>query len=313
MTVDECALWLAEHDDYLILSHQRPDGDTLCSGAALCSALRRTGKTAYCLDNPETTKTYADFVAPYTAAPGFRAAFVITVDVADEKLIPACAMQPVDLAIDHHPSNSGFAARLCLDARRSSCGELVLEVIRLLCGGITEEEANLLYVAVSTDTGCFCYLNTNAATLRAAAELLEMGADNKKLNTLLFRTMTMARITLEGMIYSSLRYFRDGSIVAAVVTLNMIEGSGASESDCEDLAGLPGKAEGSLLAITVRQIEPEKCKLSLRSKPSIDSSAICAVFGGGGHAMAAGCTIDQEPEKALELILGVAYEKWPEA
>ena len=85
---------------------------------------------------------------------------------------------PIPLAIDHHPSNSRFAENLCLAAERSSCGELVLEIIKALCGVVTPEEARLLYAAVSTDTGCFQYSNTNAATLRAAAELIELGADN---------------------------------------------------------------------------------------------------------------------------------------
>lgn len=312
MTINECANWLKARDGFLILSHQRPDGDTLCSGAALCSALRRLGKTANCLENPETTSTYTEFVSEYSARAVDKPACVVAVDIADTGLIPEGVRFPVDLAVDHHPSNSNFAANLCLDAGKSSCGELVLEIIKRLCGGITAEEANLLYIAVSTDTGCFCYLNTNAATLRAAAELLDMGADNKKLNTLLFRTMTRARMTLEGMIYSGLRYYMGGKVVASMITLDMIAESGASESDCEDLAGIPGKAEGSVLSITLRQLAPERCKISMRSKPSIDSSAICAVFGGGGHAMAAGCTIDREPEAALELTLSAVYEQWPD-
>jgi phosphoesterase RecJ-like protein len=244
MTINECANWLKERDVFLIISHQRPDGDTLCSGAALCSALRRLGKTADCFDNPETTSTYTEFISGFTARAVDKPACVVAVDIADTILVPENADFPVDLAIDHHPSNSNFAANLCLDASKSSCGELVLEIIKCLCGGITAEEANLLYVAVSTDTGCFCYLNTNAATLRAAAELLEMGADNKKLNTLLFRRMTRARMTLEGMIYSGLRYYMGGKVVASMITLEMINDSGATESDCEDLAGIAGKAEG---------------------------------------------------------------------
>ena len=70
LTASECAAWLAAHDDYLIISHRRPDGDTLCSGAALCSALRRAGKRAWCFDNPETTDTYRPFVEPYLAPEG---------------------------------------------------------------------------------------------------------------------------------------------------------------------------------------------------------------------------------------------------
>ena len=311
MTANECALWLKDHDDFLILSHTRPDGDTLCSGAALCSALQRSGKTAYCYENPETTKTYLEFISPFHAPKGYKPAVVVTVDVADTDLFPIGIDVPIDLAIDHHASNGNFAPVICLDAEKSSCGEVVLEIIKALCGDVTVQEANLLYIAVSTDTGCFRYLNTTASTLRAGAELLDLGADNKKLNVYLFRNVSRARMALQGMIISGLRFYNEGKIVVSLITLEMMKNAGATESDCEDVAGIPGKTEGTLLAITVRQIEPAKCKISVRSKPGINSSDICAVFGGGGHAMAAGCTICKEPEEAIRLMLGAVFEKWP--
>ena len=230
LTASECAAWLGEHDDYIIISHRRPDGDTLCSGAALCSALRRAGKRAWCFDNPETTDTYRPFVAPYLAPEGLSPSTLVTVDVASEGLFPAGISTPVPLAIDHHPSNSRFAENLCLAAERSSCGELVMEIIKALCGSMTAGEANLLYAAVSTDTGCFQYSNTNAATLRAAAELVECGAENSALNTLLFRTMSRARMALEGRMLTGMRYFKDGRISVNIVTQAMLDECGADET-----------------------------------------------------------------------------------
>ena len=144
LTASECAAWLDAHDDYLIISHRRPDGDTLCSGAALCSALRRRGKRAWCFANPETSDTYRPFVEPYEAPEGLLPSTVITVDVASEGIFPAGVATPIPLAIDHHPSNSRFAENLCLAAERSSCGELVLDIIRALCGDVTAGEARLL-------------------------------------------------------------------------------------------------------------------------------------------------------------------------
>ncbi len=311
LTASECAGWLSAHDDYIIISHRRPDGDTLCSGAALCSALRRAGKRAWCFDNPETTDTYRPFVAPYLAPEGLSPSTVVTVDVASEGLFPAGVTTPIPLAIDHHPSNSRFAENLCLAAERSSCGELVMEIITAMCGGISAEEANLLYAAVSTDTGCFQYSNTNAATLRAAAELVELGADNSALNIALFRTQTRARMALEGRILSGMRYFRDGKISVAVITQQMLDECGADENDCDDLAGIAGKAKGSMISLTIREVA-EGSKVSARSKPGVNVSDICAVYGGGGHAMAAGATLDCGVEEALDLMLKAIDEKCPE-
>lgn len=311
LTASECAAWLGEHDDYIIISHRRPDGDTLCSGAALCSALRRAGKRAWCFDNPETTDTYRPFVAPYLAPEGLSPSTLVTVDVASEGLFPAGISTPVPLAIDHHPSNSRFAENLCLAAERSSCGELVMEIIKALCGSMTAGEANLLYAAVSTDTGCFQYSNTNAATLRAAAELVECGAENSALNTLLFRTMSRARMALEGRMLTGMRYFKDGRISVNIVTQAMLDECGADENDCDDLAGIAGKAKGSLIGLTIREVA-EGSKVSARSKPGINVSDVCAVYGGGGHAMAAGVTLNCGVEEALELMLRAIDEKCPE-
>ena len=89
----------------------------------------------------------------------------------------------------------------------------------------------------------------------------------------------------------------------------MMEKAGATEDDCDDLAGLAGRVEGSILNITIREQEDGSSKISVRSTPEINSSDICAVFG-GGHAMAAGCTIYGKPDKACDMLLSVIDEVW---
>ena len=156
----EFAAALRDRDAILILSHLRPDGDTLGSGAALCSALRRMGKTAYLFPNPETTARYLPYVAQFFAPANFVPACVVAVDIATPNLFPQGFSGAVDLCIDHHPSNALYAGDTLLHAEKSACGEAVLDVIELLTGSVTEQEANLLYIAVTTDTGCFQYANT---------------------------------------------------------------------------------------------------------------------------------------------------------
>ncbi len=119
---------------------------------------------------------------------------------------------------------------------------------------MTEQEANLLYIAVTTDTGCFQYANTNAATLRAAARLLELGADNRKISMDFFRKISRARMALVGQIYSGMRFFRGGQVAIAVVTRALIDSVHATEDDCDDIAGLPGRAEGAVVSVTIREL-----------------------------------------------------------
>ena len=172
MTVNECAEALKSHDDFLILTHTRPDGDTLGSAAALCSALRRCGKRAALYPNGEITSHMMWLAEPFIGEAG-DAPYVVSVDVAAERMFPpGFPQKEIDLCIDHHPGEHGFAALELLDPGKASSGEIVLEVIEALGAGVTPEEAGLLYVAVSTDCGCFVYGNTTAETHRAAAHLI---------------------------------------------------------------------------------------------------------------------------------------------
>ena len=185
-----------------------------------------------------------------------------------------------------------------------------MELILMMNADLTTEEATLLYIGLSTDTGCFQYANTDAAAFDAAAELLRAGADNVSVNTAFFRKVSAARIRLESMIYDNIRFYRDGTIAVAVVTLKMLQEAHATEDDLDDLAGLAGRCESSRVNITVREKEDGTCRVSVRSFQEVNSSEICAVFGGGGHAMAAGCTVPGNPEYVRELLVRVTEEIW---
>ena len=313
VSVKEAANLLSLHNNFVILTHKRPDGDTLGCGAALCSALRRAGKRAYLLRNGGATEKFVPFIERFYTRRGFRITneYVVTVDVASSNMLGDKLQLSVDLAIDHHESNSRFANNLLLDASASACGEIILKVIKELCGSVSKEEADLLYIALSTDTGCFQYGNTNAASFRAAAELCELNADVAKLNQLFFRTFSRGRIALEGAIMSSLRSYADGRITMAVITHKMVEEAGASDDDMEDLASLPGKVAGTLVSVMVKENDRGFSKLSLRSTGEVNVSEICAKFGGGGHAMASGCELDLVPDEAAEVIRAAIEEKLP--
>ena len=310
MTAQECSQLLLSKNNILIITHTNPDGDTLCSAAALCSALRRAGKRANLFRNPAVTTKYMPHVEKYFAPKSFKSKYIVSVDVATEKMFAEGFDGAIDLCIDHHPTNSHYAKKELVCPDKAACGEIVLAVIKEMCGGITQEEADLLYIAVTTDTGCFQYLNTNAATFRAAAELLEYGADTGMVNVKFFRKASRARLKLEGMIYSTMGFYRDGKISVAIITKEMLRQAGAGEEDCDDLAGLAGRAEGASVNITIRERDNGSSKVSVRTGRDVSSSDICAVFGGGGHAMAAGCSIDCPPEKARDMLLAVIDEVW---
>lgn len=311
LTTKEVAAFLRAHDNYLILTHKRPDGDTLGCAAALCHMLRGAGKTAWLLKNEEVTESYAPYVDTLWAAPDYVWDTVVSVDLAALSLFPdnAAALHGrVDLAIDHHPSYEGFGALSCVDPGRAACGEILYEVAVEL-GQLTPEVALPLYVAVSTDTGCFVYSNVTANTHRVAAALMETGIDYRGANKLHFRTKTKKRLALEGRLLSSMEFFDGGRIVVVQVPRTLIRELALTENDMDDLAALGGVVEGQDCSVTMKEQENGDWKISLRTGPRVNATRVCEKFGGGGHAAASGCVIGgMDGEAAKRAIVAACIE-----
>ena len=313
MDLKECAGYLRERDNFILITHRRPDGDTLGSAAGLCHALNRLGKTAWLFPNPDITALFMPYVEKYLAPDGYRWDTVIATDIAEASLICPGFEGTVDLWLDHHPTRGEPRENAVIWSDRASCGELILALIEELCGDIVPEEADLLYIAVTTDTGCFVYDNTKAETHRAAARLMDAGADHPRLNKPFFRFKSLERIHLEGMICADMRSYRGGELSVAIATLDMFARSGATEDDTNDLASLAGQVRGNRAAITVRELsaDPPLSKVSIRTDGVVDASKICALFGGGGHRMAAGCELPLPPEETARKVAEAIEEAWP--
>jgi len=312
IAVAETAGWLKSRDNFLILTHRRPDGDTLGCAGALAQGLRELGKSAFLLFNPEVTPRYSRFVEDYFVPADFKPGFIVMVDTASTDLFPDNAREyfnSVSLCIDHHGSNTFFADLTCLDADRASCGELIYDILLELSGTISIKTAERLYVALSTDTGCFSFGNTTADTLRVASILVDAGAPNKELNKLLFRTKSHGRIAIEGMLTSNIEYCFNDRVAIASITKEMLDISKADEDDLDDISALPSSIEGVCIGITVRELtSPHDCKISVRTRAPFNAQQICARFGGGGHKLAAGATIEKTIPEIKEELHGVLRE-----
>ena len=310
MTAQQAAAFLQTHDNYLILTHVRPDGDTIGCAAGLCRALRQIGKTAHILYNPETTSLFSCYLEGLLAPEGWEPTTVVSVDIAAKSLFPENALPylpRVDLAIDHHPSQEFFAKETCLEAHRAACGELVYEIVKQFTT-VTAEIATPLYVAVSTDCGCFVYGNTTADTHRIAAELIDCGIPVAQLNKHHFRTKSFIRMRLESAIIAGMELHDQGTVAIAAISLQMMADLGATERDAEDIAALVGALEGVKTGVTIRELAPGKCKLSVRTDPAdLNASHVCALLGGGGHAAASGATVMGSVDQAKAAVLDAIH------
>lgn len=306
MTVKEAADWLGSHDRYLILTHKRPDGDTIGCAAGLCRGLRGLGKTAHICPGTGETHLFTPYLEGLLAPEGFQPETVVSVDIAARGLFTDTGKpwleRGIDLAIDHHPSQEFFAKETCLDASRAACGEIIYEILAQL-GQVNAETALPLYVAVSTDTGCFQYGNTTAHTHRVAAALMDTGLDVFPLNKRHFRTKTWARLQVERLIVERMHRYEDGKIAVAPVSLSLLDEAGATEEDMEDIAAFLGQIEGVETSITIRELADGGCKLSVRTSGGLNATKVCAVLGGGGHAAAAGATVEGDIPHTKQVLM----------
>ena len=305
MDVREAAEFLKSRDNYLVLTHKRPDGDTIGCAAGLCHALRALGKTACVLPSLDVTTVMAGYLDGLTAPEGFAPDTVVSVDVAALGLLPDNARpwrERIDLAIDHHPSFEGFGRDNIVRPEAAACGEIIWAICNEL-GVMDAEIAAPLYVAVSTDCGCFVYGNTTPHTHRVAAALMEQGIDYRALNKKHFRTKSLKRLTLEGLLVQGMKLYHGGTVAVAPISLAMMAEVGATSEDTDDIAAFLGQIEGVLHTATIREYEGGECRISVRTRADLlNATAVCALLGGGGHKAASGCTVKgtvQDAERAI--------------
>ena len=312
MTYEQAAQWLLERDQFLILTHLRPDGDTIGCAAGLCQALREQGKTAYVLENADATSLLTPYLEGLTAPQDFSPAFVVAVDLAARSLFPKNAqsyLERVDLTIDHHPSQEFYAQNTCLDAKRAACGELIYDIARQW-GPLSQRTALPLYVALATDCGCFVYSNTNASAHRVAAALMETGIDVYPINRLHFRSKSLKRLKLEGQLTAGMELRDNGETALVFLTRAMIDAIGADERDMDNISAFVGQIEGVKNGVTLKETVDGQIKISVRTDPGdLNASKVCALLGGGGHAAAAGAafyaTMDEARQRVLDAIQAV--------
>ena len=292
--------------DIEILSHHFPDGDTLGCAAALCRALQRMGKRARCTCADPVSEKYS-FLFDGIERQEFPAQFVVSVDVADSKLLgPVLAAKhagKIDLCIDHHGSHQDFAENSYVDSTAAAACEIIYEVICRL--GIEPDQviAQAVYTGITTDTGCFRYSNTTARTHEIAAKVIRTGIDAGDINRRMFETKTRARLEMERSVLDSIAFYFDARCAVMCISRARIEASGADEGDLDGLSAIPRQIEGVLVGVTMRERKIGGYKVSLRTQPQVNAAKICAEFGGGGHAAAAGCTLEEDFEPARERLL----------
>ncbi|MBP1547430.1 MAG: bifunctional oligoribonuclease/PAP phosphatase NrnA [Oscillospiraceae bacterium] len=307
ITIADAAGFLKKNDNYYILTHMNPDGDAMGSGFGLCHSLRAMGKKANVLCSDPFPKRYGFLYEGYEPMK-FTPQTIVTVDLADTGLFGRELQvygEYVDLAIDHHISNTGYAAKLLLDANAAAACEVIYQVLKEGNMPINKQIAQCLYTGIATDSGCFRYENTTPKTHMITAEIMGYGIPYARLNRQLFEIKSKARFMVEQYVINNVETYLDNKCAIIAVTADTVKETGLAQEELEGIASIPMQLEGIEIGVTIKEKEPKKYKVSMRSAENVNVSDICGKLGGGGHMRAAGCTVEGDLSQVKLKLLSV--------
>ncbi|MBR0113335.1 MAG: bifunctional oligoribonuclease/PAP phosphatase NrnA [Clostridia bacterium] len=306
INITEAAEYFLENDCFLLLCHASPDGDTVGSASALARVLASMGKKVQIKCGDRFTKDF-DILLKGIPEQDFEPEHIVAIDVADSKLLGtefyALYGDKIELCIDHHASNTLYAENICLEPDSASAAEVVYLIIEEMKAEITPEVATCLFTGVSTDTGCFRFVNTTVRTFEIAAKLAEKGAETFKVVQIFFETKTKTYAALERLALNDMRFYFSDRCALICITRDMFEKTGSNETETTSLANLTRMVEGVLVGVLMKEQKDGSFKISVRTNGDVDASEICSRLGGGGHPGAAACTLSMPRQKAINCVL----------
>jgi len=286
---------------FLITSHVSPDGDAVGSLLGIAHLLRAMGKSDItCVLEDDVPRVYAfldgaDKIVPPKSFNGpMDVAILIDAHTAERsgKVEPLLRSADQFIVIDHHLVDRADGMLQFIDPTYAAAGEMVFDLFRLADLPLTPGAATCIYAAQSTDTGNFRYSNTNARSHRIAAALIDSGVNVRDVTSRVIDTMSLGKYHLLQRVLGRIQFLDNGRIAHADLFENDLKETGALPEDTDGLINYLRNIEGVRLAIVFRETPDGKTKLSFRTQPEFNAAEICHAFGGGGHAAAAGATLD---------------------
>ena len=301
--IDRILEVISEHKTFCIVGHVRPDGDCIGSQLGLALALRNEGKKVT-VWNKDSVPQKLKFLDPdgvfQKPKRGEKFDCVIATDCASYARLGKAGEcvndRKILINIDHHATNPRYGEVNWVSPREASTGELIFRLLKVARWPITKPIADLLFTAVSTDTGSFQYPTTRPGTFHTGAELVTRGANLAKICDEVYQSYPLSRAKLLKHVYSKFRLTADDKIAWFWLKQKDFNRTGAESNDTEGLIDHIRAIEPVIVACVFEELEPGLTRISLRSKTDkVNVSEICGQFGGGGHPAAAGARIPGTP------------------
>jgi bifunctional oligoribonuclease and PAP phosphatase NrnA len=307
----------------LTVCHEKPESDALGSALATALLVEQLGgrATPVCSDPVPEMYGFMPLIERFRTDPDPELEYdlIVVGDCGDlERVGAVLARHPrlfssVPIVnIDHHVSNSGFGAIDWIEPAAAATCEMVtllapaLGVSLASAGGAIA--ANLI-AGVVIDTANFQHPNTTPRTLRAAAELVAAGAPLYDTARRLYRTKPNRQLALFGRVLARMQDEMDGRLVWTTLEADDLAETGAQPDEAEGLSDLLSQSASGQLVVLFKQDAATSTRLSVRTKEGgIDATALTALFGGGGHARAAGATVPLPVQEAVPVVLAAARQ-----
>lgn len=297
-----------------IFAHVNPDGDALGSAYSLRAVLRAQGKRAEvfpcsgwqpCVFELVGGSETADFGAE-------ECDLMIALDCADLKRLgewsDTFAKHSNTAAIDHHITHIPYAGETVVQNISSTC-ELMFGMYKEMGISLSAEAASDLYIGIVTDTGCFKYSSVTGDTMRAAAELMDLGIDFAEIDRILFNSISKEYLRLQTRAAAGLEFFCNGRVALLRLSQSDFDECGTDEASASAIVTLPVSIEGVEVGIYIRERGDGESKVSLRSVNTLDVAELASMFGGGGHVRAAGYSVKTDAVEENIRILLAEIEK----
>jgi phosphoesterase RecJ-like protein len=303
--------------NFLITAHRNPDGDALGSSLALQGLLRKMGKRArvvvrdgfgkplYNIPGAEEV-TISDVLPPdYPGA--YDAIFTMECPEVERTGYPVLPGPAIN--IDHHLGNTMYGEVNYLDVEAPSVGEMILQLNRHhLKQDLDRDIAIAIYVSLASDTGFFRYHNTTLRTFEAAEELVRHGVVPGDVSLWINESLTRGSIKLLGLCLTTLELHHQGTIATTELPLRFFLEADASPEDTEGIVNYGRSIEGVKVSMLLKESRDGTTRVSLRAKPGVDVQKVAAMFGGGGHAAASGCTVPLPMQEAKTKLLEIVRQ-----
>lgn len=302
ITLQEALDTLLAANNIIITSHLNPDGDSVGSSWGLAHFLRGLGKQVSVMIDDEIPSglnnlSFVEEILLPEEDKAYQADLLVVLDTTLDRIgrVAESVKAPV-LNIDHHPTNDGKADKFYLDGERAATAEIIFQLLDLAGAEFSKDTAMAIYTGLATDTGFFRFSNTNPLTMRAAARMLEAGAEPNLISeTLEMRPYSHVKGLADAL--QHIEVWHNGRAVGVFLSYEAMEHIEATEG----LIDMIRTIEGTDIAVVMKYKEADKARVSMRSR-GLDVSAIAVQFGGGGHVRAAGCGIEKPFAEAKQLL-----------